>query len=149
MTGLDIDGNGAVGQSSPPSYPLLSTGYSTAKSIWAKGKSYQIIKPVEELSETIASKVVAVVAKTTLADIDASLTPQLSKYDYKVSPMVENTVTFAEKKKTENEGLINLVSKVVPIQTANNVASVFYGIFLKNLEKVGKVLLIENPETSA
>lgn len=189
MTGLDLDGNGAVGSSSPPSYPLLSTTYATFKSVWVAGKDYQITKPLSELAENVASKVVSVAGKTTLADIDVSLEPALSKYDYKVSPLVENTVAFMEKKKEENEGVVKLVCKVLPIQvreggtgrrlrrenflwtrfagsitnprmsqfhssssllvqTVTSLASVFYGIFEKNLKKVGSVLLIEIPETT-
>ena len=149
LTGLDIDGNGSVGSSSPPPYPLLSSSYASLKSAWSLGKSYKIVRTLEEAGEAVAERVVKVVAKTTLGEIDLSLSPQLARYDYKVSPMVANTVAFAAKKKEENEGIIKLVARVVPVETCASAAGVFYGILSKNLSAFGKVLLIENPETTS
>ncbi|GMH66916.1 hypothetical protein TrRE_jg459, partial [Triparma retinervis] len=61
LTGLDIDGNGSVGSSSPPPYPLLSSSYASLKSAWSLGKSYKIVRTLEEAGEAVAERVVKVV----------------------------------------------------------------------------------------
>ncbi|GMI34053.1 hypothetical protein TeGR_g9271 [Tetraparma gracilis] len=147
MTGLDIDGDGVSGEV-PPTYTVLSTGYSTFKTVWAASKNYQLVSTATGLAETVATKVVSIAAKTDLAAIDAKLSPAFAKADRSVSPMVENTLKFGEKKVKDLEPVINVVKVVVPVKTATAVSASLYGIFLKNLEKVGQVMLIENPEVT-
>jgi len=148
MTGLDIDGDGVTGEA-PPKYTLLASTYSTLKTVWSEGKNYRIVGAVEEIAEAIATKIVAVAAKTDLAAIDAKLSPVFENADRSVSPMVENSLQFGEKKLKDLEPVLNVVKVVVPVKTATALTTMTYGIFLKNLIKIGDAMKIENPEVTA
>ena len=143
-----------------PKYTVLSSTFSAAKSVWAAGKNYKIVSTVESLAEVVAEKALSASSKYTtlssLKDVDAKLRPALAELDRAVSPYV---VTGLEKGKEGGKALEPVVkvagkvaavyAMVLPVKTAQTIANAVYGIFLKNLEKVGKAMLITNPETSA
>jgi hypothetical protein len=145
MTGLDLDGDGVTGEV-PPKYTLLSTGYSTFKTAWTAGKNYRILSGVESLVEDVAGKVVSIAGKTDLASLDAKIAPALLNADKTASPMVDNTLVYTATQYKTIEPAVNMIKVVVPVKTAQAVTLSLYNQFLKNVEQIGKVMLIENPE---
>ena len=153
MTGLDVDGDGVSGEAppappAPPTYTILSDTYSTLKTAWISGKNYKLVSSLEELAETIATKVVAVTAKTDLASLDSKLTPALAKGDLSVSPMVENTLKFGQERTKQFKPLITVVKVSVPYNTAAAVANYSYEVAYKQVETIEKAMRIDNPEVT-
>jgi len=135
-----------------PKYTVLSSSYATFKSTWAAGKNYRIVATVEGLTETVAEKVVDLTSKYTkassLSELDVVLRPALVTADVKVSPYIESGLETGAEKKKQLEPVFDVARKVLPVQTAVSLFAIFMGIFQKNMERVGKVMLIENPETT-
>ena len=135
-----------------PKYTILSSSYSTFKTTWAAGKSYRVVSSVESLTETVASKVVSLTSKytkaSTLGELDVIIRPSLVTADIKVSPYIESGIATSLEQKKKAEPAIEIAKKVLPVQTALSLFAIFIGIFQKNMERVGKVMLIENPETT-
>mmetsp|Transcript_3648 Transcript_3648/g.7703 ORF Transcript_3648/g.7703 Transcript_3648/m.7703 type:complete len:148 (+) Transcript_3648:51-494(+) len=135
-----------------PKYTVLSSTYSTFKDTWAAGKNYRIVSTVESVTETVASKVVSLTSKytkaSTLGELDVIIRPSLVTADVKVSPYIENGITTGLEQKKKLEPAFETAKKVLPVQTALSLAAIFLGIFQKNMERVGKVMLLENPETT-
>jgi hypothetical protein len=133
-------------------YTVISSSYSTFKSAWAAGKSYKVVNSVENVAETVASKVVSATSKytkaSTLREVDVILRPALLTLDNTVSPYVENTVKFTTTQTKNMEPVISVAKKVLPISTASSLFAYFLGVFSKNMETVGRFMLIkEAPET--
>uniref|UniRef100_A0A7S2QVF6 Uncharacterized protein n=1 Tax=Triparma pacifica TaxID=91992 RepID=A0A7S2QVF6_9STRA len=136
---------------SVPKYTLLTSTYSTFKDVWSQSKNYAVVSTAASLTETVAEKAVSLTSKytkaSTLKELDVVLRPALLGADIKVSPYIVKGIDTAEK---QTEGplkpVINVGMKVLPINTAKSLFSIFMGIFTKNMERVGKFMLIENPE---
>jgi hypothetical protein len=135
-----------------PAYTVLSSTFSTVKSVSTAGKNYKIISSVESLAEAVAEKALTVTSKYTavssLKEVDAKLRPVLVDLDRAVSPYVATGIEKGQEGGKKLEPVLNVARKVLPVKTAETVAYAVYGIFIKNLESVGKALLITNPETS-
>ncbi|GMI10692.1 hypothetical protein TrRE_jg3025 [Triparma retinervis] len=136
---------------SVPKYTVLTSSYSTFKDVWAQSKNYALVSTAANLTEAVAGKAVSMTSKytkaSTLKELDIVLRPALLGADIKVSPYIVKGLDEANK---QSEGplapVVNVAKKVLPIQTAATIFSVFMGIFTKNMEKVGRFMLIENPE---
>ena len=85
---------------------------------------------------------------SSLKEVDAKLRPVLVDLDRAVSPYVATGIEKGQEGGKKLEPVFKVARKVLPVKTAETVAYAVYGIFIKNLESVGKALLITNPETS-
>jgi hypothetical protein len=135
-----------------PMYTVISSSYSTFKSAWAQGKSYKVVSTAESLCESVAAKVVSATSgytnASTLREMDVYLRPTLLGLDITVSPYVENTVKFTSTQAKNLEPAVAVAKKVLPVNTVTSLYAYFLGVFMKNLERVGSVMLIkEQPET--
>jgi hypothetical protein len=136
-----------------PKYTILSSSYTTFKETWEAGKNYKLVSAVLPLVETIGEKACGITSKytgaETLSEIDVILRPTLVSADASCSPLVEKAIVQAEKQSGNLAPVVKVLRKVLPVQTSIKIVAFFYATFLSNLEKAGKVLLLEAPETSA
>ena len=75
-----------------PKYTVLSSTFSSAKTLWTAGKSYKLLSSAESLVESVAEKALTLASPYTsvssLKDVDAKLRPLLLDLDRAVSPYV-------------------------------------------------------------
>ena len=133
-------------------YTVLTQTYCAAKAVWTEGKNYKLISTAESLAESIAEKALSATARYTavssLVDVDAKLCPVLGDIDRAVSPYVVSGVEKGMEGGKMLEPVFVAARKVLPVKTASTVANVVYETAVKNAERVGEALRINNPETS-
>ena len=137
---------------SVPKYTLLTSSYSSFKDVWAQSKNYAVVSTAANLTEAVAEKAVSMTSKytkaSTLKELDIVLRPALLGADINFSPMIVKGLETAQAQADTPlaQKVLPIAKKVLPIQTAASLFSIFMGIFTKNMERVGKFMLIENPE---
>jgi len=133
---------------------LLSTTYEHLKVAWSAGKGYKILGSLEFVAEAFASRAVSLTSTftkhSTLQELDVRLRPAIRSADGAISPYIEKTAKYAEKKSEQLQPVVRIARKVLPVQTAASIVGYFLRLFTKNMESVGRFMLIkEVPETGA
>jgi hypothetical protein len=133
-------------------YTVLSSGYSTAKTVWAAGKDYRLVGAAESMAESVAGKLVAATSSytraSTLREADVLLRPALLSADVAVSPYIERSVKYSGKTAEDLEPVLAVARKVLPVKTVASLYAFWFGLFTATMERVGKAMMIEAaPET--
>ena len=85
--------------------------------------------------ENVGEKFVARTSKfsgcESLTEVDIILRPKLVSLDERVSPFIERSIIVVDKTIEKTAPVVQIISKVLPVETAKNVSASVYGVFVK------------------